>query len=156
MEMTVARRCADRRIRPKLQCRRSPLSRHRIGMSSDLKLPTSMTGLLPAIAPPADRKRSSTSRSRRDFQRHQFGPPFFGVKAAGNSFCYLVDSSPAWRKEGFHSSQSRIGAVANDVKPKQRFYIIFFGGDPERLHLEPTQRGTLSRQRDSRESQESL
>jgi hypothetical protein len=61
---------------------------------------------------------------------------FFGVKAAGNTFCYVVDVSPSMKKDNaFAAAKAELVRSLSLLKSKQRFYISFFGGEIERLKL---------------------
>ena len=63
------------------------------------------------------------------------GAEFFGSKATGNRFVYVVDASPSMRRDGaFEAAKEEILRSLRSMKPKQRFGVIFFGG--ELMHLE--------------------
>ncbi|MCY2984362.1 MAG: hypothetical protein NTY15_12110 [Planctomycetota bacterium] len=56
------------------------------------------------------------------------GAEFFGVKATGNTFVYIVDSSPSMRRDGaFDAAKAEIMRSLQSMKPKQRYFISFFG-----------------------------
>ncbi len=56
------------------------------------------------------------------------GTEFFGVKATGNTFVYIVDSSPSMRRDGaFEEARKQIVRSLTSLKPKQRYFISFFG-----------------------------
>jgi len=63
------------------------------------------------------------------------GAQFFGVNATGNSFCYIVDRSGSMKGGAFESAKEEIVRSLATMKPKQRFYIFFFGEDIEGLKL---------------------
>lgn len=56
------------------------------------------------------------------------GAEFFGAKATGNSFVYVVDSSPSMRRDGaFEKAKHEMMRSLTSMKPKQRYFISFFG-----------------------------
>jgi len=56
------------------------------------------------------------------------GAEFFGVKATGNTFVYIVDSSPSMRRDGaFEKAKQEMMRSLTSMKPKQRYFISFFG-----------------------------
>ncbi|MBM3965593.1 MAG: hypothetical protein FJ308_11100 [Planctomycetes bacterium] len=62
------------------------------------------------------------------------GAEFFGSKAVGNTFVYVVDSSPSMRRDGaFEAAKEQIIRSLNAMKPKQRYHISFFGGELESM-----------------------
>ncbi|MCU0709198.1 MAG: hypothetical protein MUF23_12990 [Pirellula sp.] len=75
------------------------------------------------------------------------GAEFFGSKAAGNSFIFVVDCSPSMAKDGaFDHAKTEILKSLGALQPKQRFHVFFFakeilpiqfpGKDPERYMLQ--------------------
>jgi hypothetical protein len=66
------------------------------------------------------------------------GAEFFGVKATGNTFVYIVDCSPSMKKDGaFEAAKQEIGRSLMSMKPTQRFHLMFFGKEIESLFIEP-------------------
>jgi hypothetical protein len=66
------------------------------------------------------------------------GAEFFGSKAEGNRFVYIVDASPSMRRDrAFDAAKEEILRSLRSMKPKQRFAILFFGGTLETLELDP-------------------
>jgi len=66
------------------------------------------------------------------------GAEFFGSKAVGNRFVYIVDASPSMRRDrAFDAAKEEILRSLRSMKPKQRFAILFFGGTLETLELDP-------------------
>jgi hypothetical protein len=66
------------------------------------------------------------------------GAEFFGVKATGNTFVYIVDCSPSMKKDGaFDAAKQEIGRSLMSMKPTQRFHLMFFGKEIESLTIEP-------------------
>jgi hypothetical protein len=74
------------------------------------------------------------------------GAEFFGSKAAGNSFIFVVDCSPSMARDGaFDHAKTEILKSLGALQPKQRFHVFFFakeilpiqfpGKDPERYML---------------------
>ena len=56
------------------------------------------------------------------------GAEFFGTKAVGNTFVYVVDSSPSMlRDKAFDEAKREILRSLSSMKPKQRYFISFFG-----------------------------
>lgn len=69
------------------------------------------------------------------------GAEFFGSKATGNRFVYVVDASPSMRRDrAFDAAKEEILRSLQSMKPKQRFAILFFGGSVEALELVPGQK----------------
>jgi hypothetical protein len=65
------------------------------------------------------------------------GAEFFGSKATGNRFVYVVDASPSMRRDGaFEAAKEEILRSLRSMKPKQRFGVIFFGGELRHLEFE--------------------
>ncbi len=61
---------------------------------------------------------------------------FFGAEAAGNTFCFVVDSSGSMRKDGaFDAAKRELLRSISALKPTQRFYIYFFSDKVESLRL---------------------
>ena len=66
------------------------------------------------------------------------GAEFFGVKATGNTFVYIVDSSPSMRRDNaFEFARQEILRSLSSMKPKQRFFVSFFGKEIDPMVLEP-------------------
>jgi hypothetical protein len=66
------------------------------------------------------------------------GAEFFGSKAIGNRFVYVVDASPSMRRDrAFDAAKEEILRSLRSMKPKQRFAILFFGGTVDVLELDP-------------------
>jgi hypothetical protein len=62
------------------------------------------------------------------------GAEFFGVKAVGNTFIYIVDNSPSMRRDGaFEAAKKELSRSLSTMKPKQRFLISFFGKEIETM-----------------------
>ena len=65
------------------------------------------------------------------------GAEFFGVKAIGNTFVYIVDSSPSMRRDGaFEAARKEIVRSLSSMKPKQRYFISFFGKEIDPMVFE--------------------
>jgi len=58
---------------------------------------------------------------------------FFGVKAAGRKFVFIVDSSNSMRKGKFDAAKEELEYSLRRLSPEQFFYVIFFDGDAERM-----------------------
>ena len=59
---------------------------------------------------------------------------FCGVEGGGNHFVYLVDSSGSMG-DSFDSARKELLNSIDFLKPDQRFYVIFFGADPDFMRL---------------------
>ncbi|MDZ4851876.1 MAG: hypothetical protein SGI77_21515 [Pirellulaceae bacterium] len=106
--------------------------------SNDIQLPTAMAGIAvgETSSPTSDAIQKATG-SPSSNSNAMNSVQFFGVKAAGNTFCYVVDASPSMKKDGaFAAAKSELLRSLSQLKPKQRFFISFFGGDIERLKLD--------------------
>ena len=65
------------------------------------------------------------------------GAEFFGVKATGNTFVYIVDSSPSMRRDGaFEAARKEIVRSLSAMKPKQRYFVSFFGKEIDPMVFE--------------------
>ena len=61
----------------------------------------------------------------------QEGVQFFGAKAGGNSFAFVVDRSASMgRNEKWKAALHELITVVTRMEPKQSFFVIFFAGDP--------------------------
>lgn len=68
------------------------------------------------------------------------GVEFFGVKATGNTFVYIIDCSPSMRKDNaFQAAKAEVFRSFASMKPKQRYYISFFGKEIDPLVLHGTE-----------------
>jgi len=70
-------------------------------------------------------------RSREDGQS---GAQFFGVQAGGDDFVFVVDSSFSMRPK-FADALRELEYSLRDLTPSQRFYVIFFDHNAERMTL---------------------
>jgi hypothetical protein len=62
------------------------------------------------------------------------GTEFFGTKAVGNTFIYVVDASPSMQRDrAFDEAKREILRSLASMKPKQRYFIQFFGKEIEPL-----------------------
>mgnify|MGYP003338154235 FL=1 len=60
----------------------------------------------------------------------------FRSKAVGNRFVYVVDASPSMRRDrAFEAAKEEIFRSLQSMKPKQRFAILFFGGEVQGMDL---------------------
>ncbi len=59
---------------------------------------------------------------------------FCGVDGGGNHFVYLVDSSGSMR-DGFQSARTELLASIDQLKPDQRFYVVFFDEEPDYMRI---------------------
>lgn len=58
------------------------------------------------------------------------GVEFFGSKAVGNNFVFIVDCSPSMAEDNaFDSAKTEILRSLSMLKPKQRYFILFFGSE---------------------------
>ena len=63
------------------------------------------------------------------------GSKFFGAAAGGNNFCYVIDGSGSMRGGPWEAAKFELFKSLDSLKPKQRFYIIFFGRDFEAISM---------------------
>ena len=62
------------------------------------------------------------------------GAAFFGLQATGNTFIYLVDNSPSMRRDNaFDNARNEMIRSLMSMKPKQRFFMIMFGKEMQKL-----------------------
>ncbi|TWT89445.1 vWA domain-containing protein [Stieleria varia] len=59
---------------------------------------------------------------------------FCGVEGGGNHFVYLVDSSSSMGS-AFESARSELLHSISQLKPDQRFYVVFFDIEPDYMRL---------------------
>ena len=59
---------------------------------------------------------------------------FCGVDGGGSHFVYLVDSSGSMR-DGFQSARTELLASIDQLKPDQRFYVVFFDEEPNYMRI---------------------
>jgi hypothetical protein len=62
---------------------------------------------------------------------------FFGVKAAGRRFVFIVDSSNSMRGAKFTAAKEELMYAIRRLSKDQAFYIIFFDANAERMLLMP-------------------
>ncbi|WP_425618938.1 VWA domain-containing protein [Anatilimnocola sp. NA78] len=60
---------------------------------------------------------------------------FFGVKAAGRKFVFIVDSSNSMRRGKFDAAKEELEYSLRRLSPEQMFYVIFFDNDAERMQF---------------------
>ncbi|MFN9712319.1 MAG: vWA domain-containing protein [Planctomycetota bacterium] len=64
------------------------------------------------------------------------GAEFFGAKAAGNNFVFVVDCSPSMaRDNAFESAKEEIVRSLSMLKPKQRYFILLFGSQIDTIQF---------------------
>ena len=112
-------------------------------LATDVSLPSIPleTGSLPS--PPPSISKALSGASSESVQASMVGSKmltgaeFFGVKATGNTFVYIVDSSPSMRRDGaFDAAKEEIVRSLKSMKPKQRYFISFFGKEVDPMVLE--------------------
>lgn len=92
---------------------------------------------------------SSTSLTDSGMGQSLAKAEFFGVKAEGVTFCYLVDKSPSMKRDrAFEMAVAELMRSLESLKPTQRYYIWFFskeldaltlrGGEPEKFPVSAT------------------
>ncbi len=65
------------------------------------------------------------------------GAEFYGVKATGNTFVYIIDSSPSMRRDGaFEAARQEIIRSLSSMKQKQRYFVSFFGKEIDPMVFE--------------------
>ncbi|HEX5106662.1 MAG TPA: VWA domain-containing protein, partial [Pirellulaceae bacterium] len=63
---------------------------------------------------------------------------FFGVKASGRRFVFIVDSSNSMRGGKFDAAKEELMYAIRRLSKEQAFYIIFFDQNAERMRLPPS------------------
>ena len=103
-------------------------------MTTDIAIPTSaiepgsMPTATPSVSSALSGAASELSQASMSGSKMLSGAEFFGVKATGNTFVYIVDSSPSMRRDGaFDAAKAEIMRSLHSMKPKQRYFISFFG-----------------------------
>lgn len=76
---------------------------------------------------------SMTSLSRAPRGDTEANVQFAGVAGGGNHFVYLVDSSQSMRN--FNEARMELLRSVDALKNDQRFYVIFYDQDPDRMRL---------------------
>jgi len=105
--------------------------------TSTLALPTSVAGDAPSQMPSTlGSEVGDAIGSAMNAVPSTTGAQFFGVKATGNSFCYIVDRSGSMKGGAFESAKQEIVRSLSTMKPTQRFYIFFFGEEVEAMKLD--------------------
>jgi hypothetical protein len=103
---------------------------------SDLQLPASLSGLISGDVSMSTSDSIAQATHSSIANTAMSSVEFFGVKAVGNTFCYVVDVSPSMKKDNaFAAAKAELVRSLSLLKPKQRFYITFFGSEIERLTL---------------------
>lgn len=110
-------------------------------LPSDISLPEiAPIGVSPTAASSSSQSLAQSLKSGKGTpasNKFVMGAEFFGVKATGNTFVYIVDCSPSMKKDGaFDAARQEIGRSLTSMKPTQRFYLMFFGKEIERLSIE--------------------
>ncbi len=60
----------------------------------------------------------------------QEGTEFFGVRAAGNHFVFVVDISKSMVGQRWRCARDELLNTVEQLKPHQSFYVVFFDGAP--------------------------
>jgi hypothetical protein len=96
--------------------------------SSAIQLPTSVVGVgLPSQPVSAGDSAQQAAAASSKNQMPANAAQFFGVKAAGNTFCYVVDASGSMRyNNAFAAAKGELIRSLSALKPKQRYHIMFF------------------------------
>ncbi len=104
----------------------------------NVSIETSSHGLLPPTVSSAVKGSASDSAQASMMGSKMLaGAEFFGVKATGNTFVYIVDSSPSMRRDGaFEAARKEIVRSLSSMKPKQRYFISFFGKEIDPMVFE--------------------
>ncbi|HUT12644.1 MAG TPA: VWA domain-containing protein [Thermoguttaceae bacterium] len=61
------------------------------------------------------------------------GATFFGVKAGGKRFVFVVDGSQSMRRNGWDYCKLELLSAVRRLKPNQYFYVILFASDAHRM-----------------------
>ena len=112
-------------------------------LMTDVSLPSVAVETGSMISPPTKASSAVTSSASESAQASMTGSKmltgaeFFGVKATGNTFVYIVDSSPSMRRDGaFEAARNEIVRSLSSMKPKQRYFISFFGKEIDPMVFE--------------------
>ena len=112
-------------------------------LMTDVSLPSVAVETGSMISPPPKASTAVTSSASESAQASMTGSKmltgaeFFGVKATGNTFVYIVDSSPSMRRDGaFEAARNEIVRSLSSMKPKQRYFISFFGKEIDPMVFE--------------------
>lgn len=117
-------------------------------MVKDVTLPSLQVdvGTAPAKeSSPSSSMRGTASEMARAMSGSKIvaGAEFFGVKATGNTFVYVVDSSPSMRRDGaFEKAKQEMMRSLTSMKPQQRYFINFFGKEIDPM---TTKSGTVEK-----------
>ena len=65
------------------------------------------------------------------------GAEFFGVKATGRRFVFVVDSSRSMKGGRFAAACRELSRAIHNLKERQFFYVILFDEHPQRMRLPP-------------------
>ncbi len=112
-------------------------------LMTDISLPNVAVEAGSMVAPPPNASAAFTNSSSESVQASMTGSKmlagaeFFGVNATGNTFVYIVDSSPSMRRDGaFEAARKEIIRSLSSMKPKQRYFISFFGKEIDPMVFE--------------------
>ena len=112
-------------------------------LKTDVSLPSVALETGSMISPPLKASTAVSSSASESAQASMTGSKmltgaeFFGVKATGNTFVYIVDSSPSMRRDGaFEEARNEIIRSLSSMKPKQRYFISFFGKEIDPMVFE--------------------
>ncbi|MCP4307753.1 MAG: VWA domain-containing protein, partial [bacterium] len=64
------------------------------------------------------------------------GASFFGVKAGGNRFAFVVDASSSMRRNGWPACQYELISAVKRLKPHQFFYVVLFNKTPHPMVID--------------------
>lgn len=100
---------------------------------------TSMSDALGEMAPAADSLSSSamaaSAAAVATANPMNSAASFFGAAASGNCFCYVIDGSGSMRGGPWEAAKLELLKSLASLKPKQRFYIIFFNRELSAIPL---------------------
>ena len=65
------------------------------------------------------------------------GAEFFGVKASGKKFVFVVDSSNSMKNGKFDAAKEELEYAIRRLSSEQLFYVVFFDQDAEKMLLPP-------------------
>ena len=66
------------------------------------------------------------------------GAEFYGIRADGNTFVFIVDRSNSMRGDRLAEAKNELMYAVRKLTPDQRFYVIFFAGLTEFMRLKGT------------------
>lgn len=109
-------------------------------VSTQVSIPTAMLESLAGQGPATATSIAEATGAGQAMGNPAMSAQFFGVQATGNTFCYVVDNSASMKRDSaFEAAKSELIRSLSTMKPKQRYYIFFFGEEVQRMVLNGNQ-----------------